>query len=159
MEKYLISEAFNNLKPQKILMEQKTTRQQLINELDHLYQKLYDFDSKNVWKVEDILKRNNASEDDSDPQEGMLVTMSNKDLVNSINEIKNLLPSIRTDELISLIKKAITEINSEKIINCISLDDGLDIDTVSGHFIFKLEPVELDNDEFGYADDDFNDYQ
>lgn len=72
-----------------ITVTASTSRSSLIDTLS----KLYD-DSYTVYdmgdQVEEILERNGASEDDSDPDEGFFVTMSDRQLQESIYEIKNL---------------------------------------------------------------------
>lgn len=52
-----------------------------------------------VDKIERILDDNGASSDDSDPDEGMYVTMTNMDIQNAIWEIEDILIDSAEDEV------------------------------------------------------------
>lgn len=62
-------------------------RKQLLSILDKWYARMSK--SSNLASIaEDIIMNNNASEDDSDPDEGFMATMSDKDIRNAIIEMK-----------------------------------------------------------------------
>ena len=67
-----------------------SSRSQLIDEIDKMYGTAFKIGESVVEKVEKILEKHNASEDDSDPNEGFFVTMSDEDLVKTIEELKPL---------------------------------------------------------------------
>ena len=62
-------------------------RKQLMEKLDKMYNRLM-AEGNLEAQVEDILMDNNASEDDSDPDEGFMATMSDQDIMNAIEELK-----------------------------------------------------------------------
>lgn len=64
-------------------------RKNLMDVLDDLYNKACEAGRDEL--AEEILTDNHASEDDSDPNEGYMSTMSDKDLTNAIAEFKRLL--------------------------------------------------------------------
>lgn len=109
-------------------------------------------------EAEEIFRRNHASEDDSDPNEGFYKTMSNQDLENAYKELMNLLPRISEDELITAILDAVRNIDSDAIIVSNRTDNGFNVVTPLVTYQFNLEPVELDDNSISYTDDDFSDY-
>lgn len=76
-------------------------RSKLIDELDWIYEKLCRRGLED--NAEDILTNNNASEDDSDPDEGFMVTMSNKDIQTAIREMKQAYSLIEPDSVQSMV--------------------------------------------------------
>lgn len=111
-----------------------------------------------ISEAEEIFRRNNASEDDSDPNEGFYKTMSNQDLENAYEELMNLLPKISFDELIAAILDALRNIDSSAIIVSNKTDNGFEVVTPLVTYKFNLEPVELDDDSISYTDDDFGEW-
>lgn len=76
-------------------------RTKLIGELDSMYTKMYQNGLAN--EAEDILNNNNASEDDSDSNEGFMATMSDDDLQNAITEMKQAYSKVHPDSVQSMI--------------------------------------------------------
>lgn len=155
MEKYLISEAFDSLHHQKL--NESISRQELMDLVDSMYDKCNYLGL--ISEAEEIFRRNNASEDDSDPNEGFYKTMSNQDLENVYEELMNLLPKISFDELITVILDALRNIDSGAIIVSNKTDNGFEVVTPLVTYKFNLEPVELDDNSISYTDDDFDDFE
>ena len=61
-------------------------REKLTDALDYWYDKVCGIGMDS--EADDIILNNNASEDDSDPNEGYMVTMSDEDIANAIAELK-----------------------------------------------------------------------
>lgn len=154
LNNYIISEAFDSLHYQKL--NESMSRQELMDLVDSAYMKCYQFGL--LKDAERILTLNNASEDDSDPNEGLYKTMSNKDLENAYNALKSLLPQITIEQLLNELRDAVAKINDNAILDFDSTDDGFVIKTTSGDYEFILKPMELDDNSISYTDDDFSDY-
>lgn len=76
-------------------------REQLIDKLDYWYDIVCGMGMAST--AEDILFNNNASEDDSDPDEGFMVTMSDEDIANAIAELKEVHDKINPQTLQAMI--------------------------------------------------------
>ena len=125
--------------------------------VDSAYKKCDEFGL--IKDAERILDSNNASEDDSDPEEGFYKTMSNQDLENAYKQLTALLPQISAKELVKEIIDCLwNNTTSEAILGIASTDTSFSIETTSGTYKFNLEPVELDDNSISYTDDDFSDY-
>lgn len=79
----------------------RMNREQLIDKLDQAYNELCreGFDEQ----AEYILINNNASDDDSDPDEGFMATMSDNDLRKAIKEMEALYSSLFPDTVEAMI--------------------------------------------------------
>ena len=155
LNNYIISEAFDSLHHQKL--NESTSRQELMDLVDSIYEKCNYLGLQD--EAEEIFRRNHASEDDSDPNEGFYKTMSNQDLENAYKELMNLLPRISEDELITAILDAVRNIDSDAIIVSNRTDNGFNVVTPLVTYQFNLEPVELDDNSISYTEDDFGDWK
>lgn len=81
-------------------------RARLTDELDWIYTKMCQDGLES--EAEDILVNNNASEDDSDPDEGFMATMSDYDLQNAITEMKQAYSKVYPEGLQSMITALIS---------------------------------------------------
>lgn len=155
LNNYIISEAFDSLRHQKL--NESTSRQELMDLVDSIYEKCNYLGLQD--EAEEIFRRNHASEDDGDPNEGFYKTMSNQDLENAYKELMNLLPRISEDELITAILDAVRNIDSDAIIVSNRTDNGFNVVTPLVTYQFNLEPVELDDNSISYTEDDFGDWK
>lgn len=76
-------------------------RKRLVDKLAQMYEKMYQAGLENY--AADILNNNNASEDDSDPNEGYMITMSDYDLQNAITEMEQVYSNFNPDTVQSMI--------------------------------------------------------
>lgn len=77
------------------------SREQLIDKLDEVYTRLCHEGLD--YQAEDILINNNASDNDSDPDEGFMSTMSDSDLKKAIKEMEALYSSMFPDTVEGII--------------------------------------------------------
>lgn len=84
-----------------IMRRHKMKREKLIDKLDLIYEKMCKDGLES--EAEDILVNNNASEDDSDPDEGFMATMSDYDLQNAITEMEQAYSKVDLDSVQSTI--------------------------------------------------------
>lgn len=76
-------------------------RGKLIDKIDLIYEKMCQRGLES--EAEDILLNNNASEDDSDPYEGFMATMSDYDLQNAITEMEQAYSKVEPNSVQSMI--------------------------------------------------------
>ena len=72
-----------------------TTREKLMDTASELYERLSMMDKTDL--ADRILDNNGASQDDSDPDEGFFITMSNDQISSAIDELKKVLRDLRSN--------------------------------------------------------------
>lgn len=149
--------------------EESNDRRRLINYCDNLFSKAYMTNRKSRQEAKDIINRNNASEDDSNYEEGYFITMSNADIKNAIKELKGLLninEAFEDDDFESSeqeFSSANTSINSSKlpaVFNKVKFNPGtINLDYGGGKFDNATEFLanqDVDNlifDKFNRSDE------